>query len=55
MDSVRTQFCNDPKMVLGSYVNDPNNIICRAWAERLGLGRRTVVSHGTHGGRIKVS
>ena len=50
-DSIR----NDPKMVLGSHVKGPNNIICRAWAERLSLGRRTVVSHGTHGGRIEVS
>ena len=30
-------ICNDPKVVLGSYVKSPNNKICRAWAERLGL------------------
>ena len=47
-DVVRTQFVTTPKMVLGSYVKGPNNIICRAWAERLGLGHRTVVRHGFH-------
>ena len=26
-DSVR----DDPEIVLGSYVNGPNNVICRAW------------------------
>ena len=40
-------------MVLGSHVKGPNNIICRAWAEKLGLSHRTVVSYGTHGGRTK--
>ena len=30
-------ICNDSKVVLGSYVKSPNNKICRAWAERLGL------------------
>ena len=39
--------------MLGSNVKGPNNKICRAWAERLGLGHRTVVSHGVHGGRTK--
>ena len=42
-------------MVLGSYVKGPNNIICIAWAERLGLGHRAVVSHGVHGGRAEVN
>ena len=42
-------------MVLGSYVKGPKNIICRAWAERLGLGHWTVVSHGVHGGRAEVN
>ena len=28
----KDSICNDPKMVLGSYVKDPNNIICKAWA-----------------------
>ena len=46
-DVVRTQFVTTPKMVLGSYVKGPNNIICKAWAERLSLGHLTVVSHGT--------
>ena len=35
-------------MVLDSYVKSPNNKICRTWAERLGLGHRTVVSRGAH-------
>ena len=47
--------CNDPKMVLGSYVKGPNNKICRTWAERLGLGYRTVDGHGVHGGRTEVN
>ena len=50
-DSIR----NDPKLVLGSHVKGPNNKICRAWTERLGLGHRTVVSHGVHGGRTEVN
>ena len=41
-------ICNNPKLVLCSYVKGPNNKIIRAWTERLGLGHRTVVSHGTH-------
>ena len=53
--SCKDSICNDPKMVLGSYVKGPNNIICKAWVEKLGLSHRTVVSHGTHGGRIEVS
>ena len=48
-------ICNDPKLVLGPYVKGPNNKICRAWAERLGLGHRTVVGHGVHGGRTEVN
>ena len=28
---VGTQIRNDPKLILGSYVNGPTNIICRAW------------------------
>ena len=44
----KDSICNNPKLVLGSHVQGPNNKICRAWAERLGLGHRTVVSHGTH-------
>ena len=39
---------NDPKLVLGSYVKDSNNKICRAWAERLGPGHRTMVGHDFH-------
>jgi len=35
---------------MGSYVKGPNNNICREWAEKLGLGRRTVASHGVHSG-----
>ena len=27
----KDSICNDPKIVLGSYVKGPNNIICRAW------------------------
>ena len=41
-------ICNDPKLVLGSYVKGLNNKICRAWTKRLSLGHRIVVSHGTH-------
>ena len=41
--------------MLGSYVKGPNNKICRAWAERLGLGHQAVVSHDFHGGRTKVN
>ena len=41
--------------MLGSYVKGPNNKICREWAERLGLGHRTVVSHGAHGGRLEIN
>ena len=44
--SCKDSICNDPKLVLGSYVKGPNNKICRAWVERLGLGHRTVVRHG---------
>ena len=51
----KDSICNDPKMVLGLYIKGPNNIICRAWAERLCLGHWTVVSHGVHGGRAKVN
>ena len=46
---------SDPKLVLGSYVKGPNNKIYRVWAERLGLGHRTVVSHGFHGERTEVN
>ena len=46
--SCKDSICNDPKLVLGSYVKGPNNKICRAWAERLGLGHWTVVRHGFH-------
>ena len=53
--SVRTRFCYDLKMVLDSYVKGPNNNICRAWAERLDLGHRIVVSHGVHGNRTRVN
>ena len=28
----KDSICNDPKMILGSHVKGPNNIICRAWA-----------------------
>ena len=28
----KDSICNDPKMMLGSHVKGPNNIICRAWA-----------------------
>ena len=42
----KDSICNDHKMILGSHVKGPNNIICRAWVERLGLGHRTVVHHG---------
>ena len=37
------------------YIKDPNNKICKEWAERLNLGHRTVVSHGVHGGRTHVN
>ena len=44
----KDSICNNPKLVLGSYVKGPNNKICREWVERLGFGHRTVVSHGFH-------
>ena len=44
----KDSICNDPKLVLGSYVKGPNNKICRAWAERLDLSHRTMVSYGAH-------
>ena len=28
----KDSICNDPKIVLGSHVKGPNNIICKAWA-----------------------
>ena len=46
--SCKDSIYNDPKLVLGSYVKSPNNKICITWAERLGLGHRTVVSRGAH-------
>ena len=49
----KDSICNDPKLVLGSYVKSPNNKICRAWAERLGFGHRTIVNRGIHGGRAE--
>ena len=51
----KDSICDDPKMVLGSYVKGPNNKICRVWAERLGLGHRIVVSYGIHSGRTEVN
>ena len=27
---------NDPRMTLGSYAKDPNNMICREWAWKAG-------------------
>ena len=27
----KDSICNDPKMMLGSHIKGPNNIICRAW------------------------
>ena len=27
----RNTICNDPHMIIGSYVKGPNNMICRAW------------------------
>ena len=27
----RDTICNDPHMIIGSYVKGPNNMICRAW------------------------
>ena len=44
----KDSICNDPQGVLGSNVKGSNNKICRKWAKRLGLGERTVVSHGVH-------
>ena len=51
----KDSICSDPKMVLGSYVEGPNNKICRTWAERLGLDHRIVVNQGIHGGRTEVT
>ena len=48
-------ICNDPKLVLGSNVKGPNNKICREWGKRLGLGERTVISHGVHDDRTGVN
>ena len=44
----KDSICNDPKLILGSYVDGPNNKICKEWAKRLGFGHWTVVSHGIH-------
>ena len=27
----KDSICNDPKLILDSYIKDPNNKICRAW------------------------
>ena len=51
----KDSICNDPKLVLGSYVKTSNNKIRKAWAERLGLGHRTVFSHGFHGRHTEVN
>ena len=51
----KDSICNDPKLVLGSHVKGPNNKICEAWAEKLGLGHRTMVGHGIHGRRTEVN
>ena len=40
---------------MGSNVKDPNNIICREWAKRLGLSERTAVSHGVRDDCIEVN
>ena len=51
----KDSICNDPKLVLGSYVNGLNNKICREWAKRLGFGERTVSSHGVYDDRTGVN
>ena len=51
----KDSICDDPKLVLSSYVKGPNNKICREWAKRLGLGHRTVINHGVHSGRTEVN
>ena len=33
----KDSICNDPKLILGSYIKGSNNKIYREWAERLGL------------------
>ena len=40
---------------MGSNVKGPNNKICREWAKRLGLGERTIVSHGVRDDRTEVN
>ena len=40
--------------MLGPYIKGPNNKICREWAKRLGLGERTVVSHGVYDDRTEM-
>ena len=51
----KDSICNDPELILGSYVKGLNNKICRAWTEKLGLGHRTVVGHGVRDGRTEVN
>ena len=39
----RDTIFNNPRMTLGSYVKDPNNMICKEWAGKgrtLGTGER---------------
>ena len=45
-DNCKDSICNNPKLILGSYVKGSNNKIYKVWAERLGLDHQTVVSHG---------
>ena len=51
----KDSICNVPERVLGSYIKGPNNKIYREWAKRLGLGHRTVVCHGVHVNRTRVT
>ena len=51
----KDSICNDPKLVLDSNIKGSNNKICREWAKRLGLGHRTMVSHGIHDNHAEVN
>ena len=45
----KDSICDDPKMILGSYVERAQTIsFVERGFERLGLGHQTVVNHGVH-------
>ena len=52
---VRTQFVTTPKRYWVRTLKAQTMKFVERGLERLGLGHRTVVSHGIHGGRIEVN